>query len=195
MQDFTSILEYARGDREPDTGHVYLLRSTEGTILYAGQTVQPLQVRMRGHFHERPALIRASATLEAEEMPSNDLLDAEAKLIHENHPPMNRVCPVEGCYFYVNTSTVRRDALKPVLPDVQLADAVHEAIKTAREAGIDRVFSAWLSEYIEAAHPSHNLKPGQIRQKVTAVIGSESQVIYNPATKKMGRGWYLREHT
>lgn len=196
MQDFTDLLKITRGEEEPGTGFVYIMKSAEGTVLYVGQTIQPLPVRIRGHFHERPALIRSAATLEAEELPAEALLAAESQLIHQYHPPMNRLCPVEQCYHYVAITAVRRNMLKPVLNDAVLADTVHIALTAAREAGIDRVFSEELLAYVEANHPGHNLKPGQIRQKVTAAIGRESQVIYNAATKKMARGWYIRDqHT
>lgn len=195
MEDYTELLNVTRGDAEPTTGFIYVLRSTEGTVLYVGQTVQPLSVRMRGHFQDRPGLIRASAKLEAEEMWADRLLDTEAALIHKHHPVMNRQCPVTDCYHYINETIRRKEAFKPVLSDATLTDTIHTAIADAKTADIDRLFSSELLELIDAQHPHHNLKPGQIRQKVTAAIGSESRPIYDPATRKMARGWYLHEHT
>lgn len=191
MKNVTDVLEAVRGDHEPQTGFVYVMLSAEGTFLYIGQTTQPLAVRIRGHFQERPSLIRSTAKLEAEELPVNTLLDTEAHLIHEHHPIMNRLCPVEDCYHYVNSTTRRRNPLKPALSDSELADTVHEAINLARQEGQDRVFSADLLDLIDARHPRHNLKPGQIRQKITAALGDDSKVIYDSTTKKMARGWYL----
>lgn len=192
MKDYTAMLELVRGDVEPHTGFVYLMRSAEGTILYIGQTVQPLAVRMRSHLNERPGLVRATARLEAEEMTADLLIDREAELIHQNHPVMNRQCPTTGCYHYNNRTISRREPTKFALSDTELANTIHTAVNETRSEGLDRIFSPDLFELIDVKHPDHNLLPGQIRQKIVAAMGEESRPIYSPTAKKMIRGWYLR---
>jgi hypothetical protein len=77
-------------------GHVYQLVGKAG-VLYIGQTKGLVNRILNGHA-KRASWWNEVVKILAAEVSEPDLKTEEAQLIHRNHPPRNRSCPL--CTYY-----------------------------------------------------------------------------------------------